>query len=500
MAILNFINGDLVPQRRGVIVRFPSGATTVFLADASISGNHSHSIGVRLEDVAPGFAGPIAALVTGITVRMAVEPLLGDEIFLSGVVSSGLGVVTPPTEVFSLGICLEKVQSEGVWYATLAVEDNNSYGASGITGPAGAPGATGPAGALGSTGPVGEPGATGPAGTPGATGPVGALGVTGPAGALGATGPAGALGATGPAGATGVQGPVGPVTEPVSLTFYMMPGEANLSPNAPAGPHTAEGHPIPASTSDLVIETHSTDLGVPGKVSWPAGSWETTLWATSDDPSGNTTIYAALYSINSVGGAETFRGFLGASVITSATPVSFTISVNLSLIVLDNATDRIRIKIFGSNTDIIGHNLTVYRGSSAYLSRVLSTVKTLMSSPATIQMGGPDVNMSTTPKVGRSVFLDLGKYPIYSSSKFRCVGYAQSGAQGIVQLYNLTDNETVALLYFTESVPTVKEIALVIGSSPYQLKNTKIYEARFYLAFAGTDYLFCIGSMDLEIN
>jgi hypothetical protein len=463
MAILNFVNGDLTPQTRGTIVRFPSGSTTVFLADASTSGNYAHSVGIRLNDVEPEAAGPIAGLVTGVVVRMAVEPSLGDEIFLSDVVSSGLGVVIPPTETFSLGICLEKAQSDGVWYATLAVEDNVSHGTSGITGPAGAPGAIGPAGALGETG------------------------------------PAGAMGATGPAGDTGATGPVGPVIEPIGLTFYLERGEAPLSPNVPVGPETIEVHTVTAGSLNVTLEQHPTDPGIPGKIIWPEGPYQATIWASSDDPSGNTSISIDIYSRSALG-VETFRGTLGSILVTSPTPIAYTFTATLPLVALANVTDRFELDILASNTDVVNHEVSIYRGSSLYLSRVLSTIKTITSAPALINLGGPDVNTSTTPKTGRSIFLDLGKYPVYSSSRLRCVAYAQSGAQGIVQLYNLTDNETVGLLTFTESVPTVKELALVAGSFPFLLQSMKIYELRFYLAFAGTDFMFCLGSADLEIT
>lgn len=118
MAILNFVNGNVVTQFFGMVVRLPS-AGSALLADASVAANYAHIIGVRLADVAAAATGPVARLENGSVIRMAVEPAVGDAIYLSATVSAGLGVLVAPANAVSLGTCLAKANVGGTWFATV---------------------------------------------------------------------------------------------------------------------------------------------------------------------------------------------------------------------------------------------------------------------------------------------------------------------------------------------------------------------------------------------
>ena len=91
------------------------------------------------------------------------------------------------------------------------MNNTDSKGATGPTGPMGIKGATGPIGIAGLKGATGATGVTGPMGLKGSTGPNGIAGLKGETGAIGATGPMGLKGSNGATGPTGLMGPIGPM-------------------------------------------------------------------------------------------------------------------------------------------------------------------------------------------------------------------------------------------------------------------------------------------------
>jgi hypothetical protein len=113
----NPTNADAVSQLLGMIVRSgPPGS--VLLAKADSSEGSANLVGTRLSDVASGSTGLIQSFSQSTVVRMVSEPSVNDIVYLSDVVD-GCGTVDPPSLPVPLGICYEKAQVSGTWYATL---------------------------------------------------------------------------------------------------------------------------------------------------------------------------------------------------------------------------------------------------------------------------------------------------------------------------------------------------------------------------------------------
>jgi hypothetical protein len=111
------LNGNAETQSKGAVVRKGSGINTVVLALADSETNYTSVVGSRKCDVPASQGGEIFPFLNGVQVLMLLEPEIGDDIYLSDVVA---GSCTTSVTKALLGVCYEKVEESGVWYASLS--------------------------------------------------------------------------------------------------------------------------------------------------------------------------------------------------------------------------------------------------------------------------------------------------------------------------------------------------------------------------------------------
>jgi hypothetical protein len=114
----NPINGDAVTQPIGSIVRVGVVPNSVVLAKADTVANATNVVGTRMANVLTTDPGEIQPLHPGMTVRMVAEPAINDVVYLSDT-DDGCGVNVSPVVKTIIGICYEKYQDGGVWFANL---------------------------------------------------------------------------------------------------------------------------------------------------------------------------------------------------------------------------------------------------------------------------------------------------------------------------------------------------------------------------------------------
>jgi hypothetical protein len=117
----NPINADVATQRVGEIVRAGAAPNTVVLALANALEGSSNIVGSRLADVASGNPGLVQPAEPGYVVRMLLEPTINDPVYLSATTPGRGTNVMPaaPNLTVLLGLCYEKNNVGGVWYASL---------------------------------------------------------------------------------------------------------------------------------------------------------------------------------------------------------------------------------------------------------------------------------------------------------------------------------------------------------------------------------------------
>lgn len=118
MALWQPTNADGVTQPLGSVVKTGAVANTVVLALADSDAHASNLVGSRIADVTVGNPGQVEPFSAGIFVRMVSEPGINDDVYLSATIA-GSGDIVAPARVVLLGVCYEKIQIAGIWYAHL---------------------------------------------------------------------------------------------------------------------------------------------------------------------------------------------------------------------------------------------------------------------------------------------------------------------------------------------------------------------------------------------
>jgi hypothetical protein len=122
MPYSTFLNADLAPQLKGMIIRAGAAPGDAVLAQADTAAHSLKLLGIRIDDVAPGNSGTFNSLLEpGPRVRLAAPATKSDIIYLSDT-TPGLGTTTAPVSPaisISIGICYEPVSEMGVDYASI---------------------------------------------------------------------------------------------------------------------------------------------------------------------------------------------------------------------------------------------------------------------------------------------------------------------------------------------------------------------------------------------
>ena len=237
-------------------------------------------------------------------------------------------------------------------------------------------------GVQGSTGPIGPQGEQGVQGPTGSQGNIGVQGSTGP---IGPQGNIGVQGSTGPIGPQGEQGLTSGklyylnYSESGSVNGYKQLSKIAFSTiNQYTGTLTLNSNGLTGTIAQFV-----TDISEPNTLFIPQGIWNATLFLSAVADGGGSPLtdvqcWVEYYKYTSTGSIE----FLNKSstqpiTTTSASPYQFGTQFNYTIL---NSSDRILMKIIGSNNSSPSKNLTMtaYFQDNTYSNVITSFSTTLL--------------------------------------------------------------------------------------------------------------------------
>ena len=258
--------------------------------------------------------------------------------------------------------------ADAVWIKVgTGTGSSGSMGTSGISGSAGSSGTSGINGSSGSSGISGSSGTSGVSGSAGSSGATGASGTSG-------TSSNGSSGTSGANGLTGISAGQVYYFNITNKQYDSIPTQFDELSNSPAfiGSDQTTGATITATTTDQFITQFLTPSSQPDVALIPGCIWNFHLYLSSNTTGNFVTLKAKVY-VNS-GGIQTLIGTSDYTpYITSSSPTEFIVNCFVPTETI-LTTDRIEVKLYGSNTDTSAHTLTLTSQSSAHFSYITTTI------------------------------------------------------------------------------------------------------------------------------